>query len=266
MRRIPNKTWTLPGWTPTVEHERKMRYSVDRLSDAYSGSEVYRGLAEPHNVYVVHFEEVGTYKVGITRHDTTRLRQHLSRAGASLATVAVAPNRYASQVVEGSVLRMVRNALVAVDDPLNGGTEHWDDQVPPPDLDALVTALAARYRGSEWTRTVWRLQVGRTERYERARQAASNSQRANEREAQRSIQRLEAGDRPLPLALALAIDDARENAGRRLVRLADVAAEDDRDLVTRLGEEIGKEVALVRAIERYRRAFVRPAPDFGSAG
>ena len=255
MRRIPNKTWSLPGWTPAVEHERKMLYSIGRLSDPCMGSEVYRGLAEPHNVYVVHFEEAGTYKVGITRHDTTRLRQHLSRPGASLATAVVVPNRYASQVLEGSVLRMVRNALVVVDDPLNGGTEHWDDQVLPPDLDALSSALAEKYEGSEWTRTVWRLQAGRTERYERARRAASDSRRANEVEAQRSIQRMEAGDRPLPMALAIAIDDARESAGRRLLELAAITVDDDMDLVQRLGEEIGREIAIVRSVERYRRTL-----------
>ena len=257
MKRITNKTWSLPGWTPPVEHESKLQYSLGRLSIPFMGSEVYRGLAEPHTIYVVHFADTQTFKVGITRHDVPRLRQHLRSEGASVVAAPSAPNKYAAQIVEGWVLRMVRPALVVVDDPLHGGTEHWDDQTTPPNLDALICSLGNEHSSSGWSRTVWRLNASPSPEFGLLSAIAERAESGNEATVADCIANIEAASGSQSYALSSAIDAARERAGRSLISLAHVMPERSTDDIERLAEQIGRDTAIVKGLERYRRDLRR---------
>jgi hypothetical protein len=257
MKRIPDKSWGLPGWTPVIEHESKLQYSLGRLSVPFMGSEVYRGLAEPHTIYVVHFAETRTYKVGVARHDVSRVRQHLRREGASLVCAPSAPNRYAAQIVEGLVLRDMRPGHVVVEDPLHGGTEHWDDRIAPPDLDALISSLSNEHRNSEWSRTVWRLNAAPEPVF---RSLSAIAQRAEEKSSAtvaETITEIESASGSPLFALSMAINDARERAGRCLISLAEMAHWRMNDDIEAILVQIGRNTAMVKGLERYRRELGR---------
>lgn len=261
MKRNLGKTWSLPGWSPAIEHENKLRYSLGRLSFPFMGSEVYRGLAEPHIIYIVHFAETRTFKVGVTRHDGSRLAQHVRRQGAKQVAGVDAPNKYAAQIVEGLVLREVRAAQVFVDDPLNGGTEHWDDRLCPPSLDQLLSSQAAEHRDSEWSRTVWRLKSGPGAKFRALQRIARRVEASSDAAVRERIQRIERATNTWEFAVAIAIDDSREMAGRALVRLADEVATEPASEAETLAEQVGQHSAIVKGLERYRRDSRRNGRD-----
>lgn len=263
MKRNPGKTWSVPGWTPALEHESKLQYSVRRLSVPFMGSEVYRGLAEPHTIYIIHFAETRTFKVGVTRHDGSRLAQHVRRQGAKQVARVDAPNKYAAQIVEGLVLREVRAAQVIVDDPLNGGTEHWDDRLNPPSLDLLLSSQAEEHRDSEWSRTVWRLASGPGEKFRTLQRIAQRVEASSDAVVRERIQRIEGATNSWEweYAVASAIDNSREMAGRALVRLADEGPMEPGSEAETLAEQVGQHSAIVKGLERYRRDSRRSGRD-----
>ncbi|WP_285137703.1 hypothetical protein [Microbacterium sp. lyk4-40-TSB-66] len=225
------------------------------------GSEVYRGLAEPHIIYIIHFEETRTFKVGVTRHDGSRLTQHVRRQGAKQVAGVDAPNKYAAQIVEGLVLREVRVAQVFVEDPLNGGTEHWDDRLNPPSLDLLLASQAGEHRDSEWSRTVWRLESGPGEKFRALQTIAQRVEASSDAAVRERIQRIEGATNSWEYAVASAIDDSREMAGRALVRLADEGATGPGSEAETLAEQVGQHSAIAKGLERYRRDSRRTGRD-----
>ncbi len=164
-----------------------------------------------------------------------------------------APNKHAAQIVEGLVLREVRSAAVIVDDPLNGGTEHWDDRLPPPDLDALLSSQAEENRDSEWSRTVWRLESAPREEFRSLQRIAQQVEGESGAAVLQCIRKVEAASIAPVFALISAIDNSREIAGRALIRLADEVSIRPGSEAEGLAEQIGLHSAIVKGLERYRR-------------
>ncbi len=172
-----------------------------------------------------------------------------------------APNKHAAQIVEGLVLCEVRAAQIIVDDPLNGGTEHWDDRLSPPDLDALVSSLAKEHCDSEWSRTVWRLHSGPREEFRALHRIAQQVEAGSGAAVRECIQKVEDASNSRAYALDGAIDNSRETAGRALIRLADEVCASAVDETEALAEQIGRHSAIVKGLERYRRESRRAGRD-----
>ena len=98
---------------------------------------------EPHLVYVIHLDAENLYKVGLTRHNSPRLKD-FGRKAPLVDSVAVA-NRWTARIVEVEVLRsMVSHRVVATTlGTRHGREECWDDSVPPPKLSDVLAQLEA---------------------------------------------------------------------------------------------------------------------------
>lgn len=107
----------------------------------------------PHVVYVLHVASEGLYKVGHTRHDTRRLRELTSRNRAEIVQTIELANLWAAKVVEGMVLDRTASARKFANrfDARNGQTEHWNDSMPPPDLNTVANECAADPRLRFWS-------------------------------------------------------------------------------------------------------------------
>lgn len=163
--------------------------------------------------------------------------------GAARGTSLVGP-----QIVEGLVLREVRAAPVFVDDPLNGGTEHWEDRLSPPSLDLLLSSQAGERRDSEWSRMVWRLESGPGEKFRALQRVAQRVEVTSDATVSERIQRIEGATTSWEYAVASAIDDSCEMAGRALVRLADEVATEPGSEAETLAEQVGRHSAIVKGL------------------
>lgn len=100
---------------------------------------------EPHRVYLVHFPDLGVYKVGIThnRHDR-RLQDHLAARCQILETIVV-PDRRAALDLEKFILQRTSqwkaDGIGPNDFEQGGWTETWLDSGPRIDLEGEAGQL-----------------------------------------------------------------------------------------------------------------------------
>lgn len=99
---------------------------------------------EPHVVYVIHVRAERLYKVGLTRHDTRRLRELTARGRADIVSTLMVANRWAAKLVEVAVLDATDSVRREADrfNHHNGQTEHWGDSLAPPSLEPIADDLA----------------------------------------------------------------------------------------------------------------------------
>jgi hypothetical protein len=99
---------------------------------------------EPHLVYVLHVHAEGLYEVGLTRHDSRRIRDLTARGRANVVDSLLVANRHAARLVEIAVLDATDSAR-RLADRLNhhdGQTEHWDDSLTPLALEPIAAAVS----------------------------------------------------------------------------------------------------------------------------
>lgn len=105
-------------------------------------------------VYLIHFEEPGLYKVGISKASTSR-PQTLARAGGIVFDTVQVKNRTLARLLESECL--VRVDAARTEPPLwiaqwAGTTEFWSDDVSLPPLreilESLNDELPIAYRGA----------------------------------------------------------------------------------------------------------------------
>ncbi|WP_130176977.1 hypothetical protein [Cryobacterium sp. SO1] len=127
-----------------VMHQRELDCARSVLETSPTSDHVDLRWWEPHVVYVLHIDSERLYKVGHTRHDTRRLRELTSRNRAEIVQTIELANVWAAKVVEGTVLGRTAGVRRFADrfDSRNGQTEHWDDSMPPPDLEVVAEECA----------------------------------------------------------------------------------------------------------------------------
>jgi hypothetical protein len=111
---------------------------------------------EPHLVYVLHVHAEGLYKVGLTRHDSRRIRDLTARGRADVVDSLRMANRHAARLVEIAVLDATDSARQFAD-RLNyhhGQTEHWDDSLAPPALEPIAAEIALDEMLKNWSVTL----------------------------------------------------------------------------------------------------------------
>ncbi|KQQ68462.1 hypothetical protein [Microbacterium sp. Leaf320] len=105
-------------------------------------------------VYLIHFEEPGLYKVGISKASTSR-PQALARAGGIVRDTVRVKNRTLARLLESECL--VRVDAARTEPPIwiaqwAGATEFWSDDVSLPPfreiLESLNDELPIAYRGA----------------------------------------------------------------------------------------------------------------------
>lgn len=149
-----------PGSVATSE-DLEALVAQRRREDNYASEALWRGPIdteirdrwwEPHLVYVIHVHAERLYKVGLTRHDTRRLRELTARGRADIVCTVLVANRWAAKLVEVAVLDETDTARRAADrfNYHNGQTEHWDDSTAPPALEPIVEGLSSDGRLRYW--------------------------------------------------------------------------------------------------------------------
>lgn len=127
-----------------AQRRREDNYAREALLRGPIETEIRDRWWEPHLVYVIHVHVERLYKVGLTRHDTRRLRDLTARGRADVVASLLVANRWAAKVLEVAVLDATDPARRVADrfNHHNGQTEHWDDSMPPPALEPTAEALA----------------------------------------------------------------------------------------------------------------------------
>lgn len=140
-----------------------MSSRVEYLRRVLSGGYVWqddvdRRYWEPFRVYLIHFDEIGLYKVGLTRADTSRVA-HLIKPGGELVEDVVVANKTAAMLLE--LLSLQSMAPHRSEPPLwvaqwTGAAEFWRDEVQLEPLRDQVARLAGDADLVEWDRSYLR--------------------------------------------------------------------------------------------------------------
>ncbi|PPH21687.1 hypothetical protein [Rathayibacter toxicus] len=88
----------------TAQRRREDNYAREALLRGPVATEIRDRWWEPHLVYIIHVHAERLYKVGLTRHDTHRLRDLTARGRADIVNTLLMADRWSAKLVEVAVL------------------------------------------------------------------------------------------------------------------------------------------------------------------
>ncbi|WP_140162869.1 hypothetical protein [Agreia sp. VKM Ac-1783] len=139
-----------------AQRRRDQNHTRDCLRYGASDYELAQRWWEPHLVYVLRVHAEGLYKVGLTRHDSRRIRDLTARGRADVVDFLLMANRHAARLLEIVVLNATDSARRFADrmNQHHGQTEHWDGSLSPLALEPIAAALSLDEHLVYWSVTL----------------------------------------------------------------------------------------------------------------
>lgn len=100
---------------------------------------------EPAQVYVIHIFDEKLYKVGVTRHDTRRIKNLIACGRGGVVDVVEMANRFSAEIVETAALEATESHRTVPTDVHrygNGAMEFWSATLDPPSLEEFREEVA----------------------------------------------------------------------------------------------------------------------------